>query len=111
MTPVPGVRNNQGAGSAGVIGAVPVVLSSADIADLLDVLAAANTALTAELEAIAGSRRSLSQATVNRLEHLVAAMRPAARVREVLAQLEPMVLLAGAREWQRRRPVGTGGPR
>ena len=111
--PVSGVRNNQGADPAptGAGPAAPAVLSSADIADLLDVLAAANSALTNELKAIAGSRRSLSQATVNRLEILVAAMRPAARVREVLAELEPLVLLAGAREWHRRRPVGTGRPR
>ena len=85
-------------------------LRSADVADLLELLADANSALAAELKAIAGSRRSLSQATVTRLERLLVQMRPAARVRQVLAGLDPQVLLAGAREWH-RRTTGTGRPR
>ena len=93
------------------IAAAPPVFSSADIADLLDVLAAANSALAVELEAISVSRASLSQVTVNRLEQLVEQMRPAAQVREVLAGLDPRVLLDGAREWHRRRPIDIGRPR
>ncbi|MEP6562421.1 MAG: hypothetical protein ABJD68_15250 [Nakamurella sp.] len=84
-------------------------LSSTQIADLLDILATANHALAAELDAIAGSRRSLSQATVARLEHLVNQMRPAAQIRQVLARLDPGELLAGAREWHSRRPALLGG--
>jgi predicted component of type VI protein secretion system len=85
-------------------------LRSADVADLLELLADANSALAAELKAIAGSRRSLSQATVTRLERLLVQMRPAARVRQVLADLDPQVLLDGTREWH-RRSTGTGRPR
>ena len=33
------------------------------------------------------------------------------RVREVLAGLDPRVLLDGAREWHRRRPIDIGRPR
>ena len=114
--PVGDVKDRQGApgrspdGHVAATAAAPV-FSSAEIADLLEVLAAANWALAVELEAISVSRASLSQATVNRLEQLVEQMRPAARVREVLAGLDPRVLLAGAREWHRRRPIDGGRPR
>jgi hypothetical protein len=82
--------------------------SSGQIADLLERLAGANHVLAAELDAIAASRRSLSQSTVDRLEHLVEQMRPAAQIRQVLADLDPQELLAGAREWHRRRPSAFG---
>ena len=78
-------------------------MTSGQIADLLHRLAGANQALAAELDAIAASRRSLSQGTVDRLEHLVEQMRPAARIRQILAELDPEDLLAGAREWHHRR--------
>jgi hypothetical protein len=78
-------------------------MTSGQIADLLHRLAGANHALSAELDAIAASRRSLSQGTVDRLEHLVEQMRPAARIRQILAELDPEELLAGAREWHHRR--------
>jgi hypothetical protein len=97
-------------GGVSALGAAPPVFSSAEIADLLDVLAAANSALAVELEAISGSRASLSQVTVNRLEQLVEQMRPAAQAREVLAGLDPRVL-DGAREWHRRGPADIGRPR
>jgi hypothetical protein len=85
--------------------------TSAQVADLLQRLAGANHALAAELDAIAASRRSLSQCTVDRLEQLVAQMRPAAVIRQTLADLEPADLLAGAQEWQRRRSGSGGGAR
>jgi flagellar motility protein MotE (MotC chaperone) len=78
-------------------------MTSGQIADLLHRLAGANHALAAELKAIAASRRSLSQGTVDRLEHLVEQMRPAAQIRQILAELDPEELLAGAREWHHRR--------
>lgn len=78
-------------------------MTSGQIADLLHRLGGANHALAAELDAIAASRRSLSQGTVDRLEHLVEQMRPAAQIRQILAELDPQELLAGAREWHRRR--------
>jgi len=115
--PVVDVKDKAGApgrspdGHVAATAAAAPVFSSAEIADLLEVLAAANWALAVELEAISVSRASLSQATVNRLEQLVEQMRPAARVREVLAGLDPRVLLAGAREWHRRRPIDVGRPR
>jgi len=79
------------------------------IADLLQRLAGANHALAVELDAIAASRRSLSQCTVDRLEQLVARMRPAALIRQALADLDPADLLGGAREWQRLRSGGDAG--
>ena len=84
-------------------------MTSGQIADLLHRLAGANHALAAELKAIAASRRSLSQGTVDRLEHLVEQMRPAAQIRQILAELDPQELLAGAREWHRRRSGSYGG--
>ena len=113
--PVVDVKDTQGAPGRPPDGHVAATaapaFSSAEIADLLEVLAAANWALAVELEAISGSRASLSQVTVNRLEQLVEQMRPAAQVREVLAGLDPRVLLDGARGWHRRRPSDTGRPR
>lgn len=84
------------------VGAGPP-MSATQIADLLESLAAANTALAAELDAIGARRGSLSQSTVDRLDHLVQQLGPAARIRPVLAQLDPQDLLDGAREWCRRR--------
>ncbi|HYN73979.1 MAG TPA: hypothetical protein VES60_15875 [Nakamurella sp.] len=110
MTDTHGAPGRSLDGGVSALGAAPPVFSSAEIADLLDVLAAANSALAVELEAISGSRASLSQVTVNRLEQLVEQMRPAAQVREVLAGLDPRVL-AGAREWHRRGPADIGRPR
>lgn len=103
--PVGDVTHAQAGGAT----ATRSTLSSTDIADLLELLATANHALAAELDAIAASRRSLSQSTVTRLEHLVEQMRPAAQIRQVLALIDPVDLLAGAREWQHRRPPLLGG--
>lgn len=77
-------------------------MTPVQIAELLHRLAGANHALAAELDAIANSRRSLNQSTVDRLELLLEQMRPAAQIRQFLAELHPQELLAGAREWQRR---------
>lgn len=84
--------------------------TAGQVAGLLDRLAGANQALAAELDAIAGSRRTLSQCTIDRLEHLVEQMRPAAQIRRTLAELDPVDLLAGAREWHRRRSGADGHP-
>jgi len=83
--------------------------TATQIADLLQRLVGANHALAVELDAIAASRRSLSQCTVDRLEELVARMRPAALIRQTLADLDPADLLGGAREWQRLRSGGDAG--
>ena len=114
-TPVVDVRDGRGTrdrsagrGDAAGTTSPPAAVGSADIADLLELLATANSAVTAELESITGDRRSPNRATVNRPEHLVERMRPAARVRQLLAALDPVVSAAGAREWHRRRPVGPG---
>lgn len=80
-------------------------LSPVQIADLLQRLAGANHALAVELDGIAATRRPLCQSTVDRLEGLVEQMRPAAQIRQILAALDPMDLLAGAWEWQRRWPT------
>lgn len=73
------------------------------VAEQLDVLARANAAMARELDALAADRHGRSQATVLRLEHLVQRMRPAAAARSTLAGLDGELLLAGVREWQRRR--------
>ncbi|HEY5151892.1 MAG TPA: hypothetical protein VIJ23_19180 [Mycobacterium sp.] len=80
-------------------------MTSLQVADLLQRLAGANHALAAGLDAIAVSHRSLSQSTVDRMEHLVEQMRPAAEIRQILAELDPQELLAGAGEWHRRWPA------
>ena len=80
-------------------------MTSLQVADLFQRLAGANHALAAGLDSIAAGRRSLSQSTVDRLEHLVEQMRPAAEIRQLLAELDPQELLAGAGEWHRRWPA------
>jgi len=80
-------------------------MTSMQVADLLQRLAGANHALAAGLDSIAASRRSLSQSTVDRMERLVEQMRPAAEIRQILAELDPQELLAGAGEWHRRWPA------
>jgi len=80
-------------------------MTSMQVADLLQRLAGANHALAAGLDSIAASRRSLSQSTVDRMERLVEQMRPAAEIRQILAELDPQELLVGAGEWHRRWPA------
>ena len=80
----------------------PPTLTPMQIADLLQRLAGANHALAVELDGIAASSRPLCQSTVDRLEGLLEQMRPAAQIRHILARLDPVALLAGASEWQRR---------
>ena len=85
-------------------------LTPVQIADLLQRLAGANHALAIELDGIAATRRPLCQSTVDRLESLAEQMRPAAQIRQILAGLDPVDLLAGAWEWQRGWPA-TPSPR
>ena len=98
-----------GADSAAQTSLLP--MTAAQIADLLQRLAGANHTLAAELESIGRSRRSLSQSTVDRLEHLVERMRPAARIRRQLSELAPQDLLAGARIWHQRQSAPLVGDR
>lgn len=72
------------------------------VADLLELLAAANGRLRAELAALAASPAAVSQVTVGWLEALSTQMRPAAQVRAELVAIDHELLLAGAAVWVRR---------
>lgn len=73
------------------------------VADLLEVLAAANGRLRLELAALVDSPAAVSQVTVGRLESLATQMRPAAQVRAELAAVDHELLLAGTAVWVRRQ--------
>ena len=78
-----------------------------DIADLLSVVAQANSRLTAsEVDRLLGSRAAVSGTTVDRLLRLADDLRPGAAARtelSALADLDTDVLLAGMSEWLLRR--------
>lgn len=77
-----------------------------DIADLLDVVAQANSRLTSEVDRLLGSRAAVSGTTVDRLLRLADDLRPGAAARTELsasADLDTDVLLAGMSEWLLRR--------
>lgn len=77
-----------------------------DIADLLDVVAQANSRLTSEVDRLLGSRAAVSGTTVDRLLRLADDLRPGAAARtelSALADLDTDVLLAGMSEWLLRR--------
>ena len=74
-----------------------------EVADLLDAVADANRRVAAEVDRLAaGSSLPISQATVERLTVLAKQVRPGARARVRLAQLEPTLLLAGTSAWLTR---------
>lgn len=73
------------------------------MAEQLDLLTRTNALLARELGEINAEGRVLSQAAVLRLEQVVRRMRPAFAAREELGNLDQQLLLAGVREWQRRR--------
>ena len=77
-----------------------------DVADLLDVVARANSRLTSEVDRLLGSRAAVSGTTVDRLLRLADDLRPGAAARtelSALADLDTDVLLAGMSEWLLRR--------
>ena len=77
-----------------------------DVADLLDVVAQANSRLTSEVDRLLGSRAAVSGTTVDRLLRLADDLRPGAAARtelSALADLDTDVLLAGMSEWLLRR--------
>ena len=77
-----------------------------DIADLLDVVAQANSRLTSEVDRLLGSRAAVSGTTVDRLLRLADDLRPGAAARtelSALTDLDTDVLLAGMSEWLLRR--------
>ena len=82
-----------------------------DVADLLDVIAQANSRLTSEVDRLLGTRAAVRGTTVERLLRLADDLRPGAAARaelSVLADLDTDVLLAGMSEWLlRRRSPGT----
>ena len=77
-----------------------------DVADVLDVVAQANSRLTSEVDRLLGSRAAVSGTTVDRLLRLADDLRPGAAARtelSALTDLDTDVLLAGMSEWLLRR--------
>ena len=73
-----------------------------DVADLLDAVADANRRVAAEVDRLAVSPVPITQATVDRLTILAQQVRPGARARTQLSQLDPTLLLAGTSVWLTR---------
>jgi len=69
----------------------------------IEAVAAAGGFLADELDVIAASRAPVSEGTALRLAALAARLRPAARSRARLGELEPAVLKAGVHAWLARR--------
>ena len=75
--------------------AVPATTSE-QVADLFDVVAAADTELGAVFDRIAASRAPIHPATIAELEHLLEdTLRPAVQARAALARTLPALLHAG----------------
>jgi hypothetical protein len=70
---------------------------------LLEVVYQANGRLADELDRLAASRASVSEASVTRLLRLAEDLRPGAAARADLAELDQEVQVAGAEEWIARR--------
>ena len=70
---------------------------------LLEVVYQANGRMAAELDRLASSRASVSEASVTGLLRLAEDLRPGAAARAHLAELEQDVQVAGAAEWIARR--------
>lgn len=70
---------------------------------LLEVVYQANGLMAAELDRLASSRASVSEASVTGLLRLAEDLRPGAAARAHLAELEQDVQVAGAAEWIARR--------
>jgi hypothetical protein len=88
-----------------------VATNPKDVADLLDVIAQANSRLTCEVDRLLGTRAAVSCTMVERLLRLAGDLRLGADARaelSVLADLDTDVVLAGMSEWLlRRRSPGT----
>lgn len=80
------------------------------VADLLDTMAMADQALADELDRIGADRRRVCQATVVRLEQLLARVREGADARAVLEGLDSTLLQDGALRWAARRHGGPSRP-
>lgn len=73
------------------------------VADRLDVMAAAHLALDDELDRIGAPDRRVCDATVRRLEQVLGAVRAGARARTELDGVESRLLRDGALLWTARR--------
>ena len=72
------------------------------VADLLDEVDAANGLLADEMDRILGSRAAVSQSTIDRFTRLADQLRPGARARAQLSDLDPSRVLAGTKIWMAR---------
>jgi hypothetical protein len=72
------------------------------VADLLDEVYAANGLLADELDRILGSRAAVSQSTIDRFTRLADQLRPGARARAQLSDLDTSRVLAGTKIWMAR---------
>jgi hypothetical protein len=104
-------RNLPSPGNAPTTGGDTVATTPNDVADLLDVIAQANSRLTSEVDRLLGTRAAVRGSAVERLLGLADDLRPGAAARvelSVLADLDTDVQLAGMSEWPlRRRSPGT----
>lgn len=91
------------------IGGMDDPLGAEQVADLLESVFAANGRVAAEAERLAGSRASVSEATIERFTRLAAGLRPAVEARAILAGLDPELLLAGTAVWRNRRRGSCAG--
>ena len=73
------------------------------VVGLLEVVYRANGRMAEELDRLAASRASVSEASVTRLLRLAEDLRPGAAARAHLAELDQEVQVAGAAEWIARR--------
>ena len=90
----------------------PVRPTAEQVAAMLDQLAAADADVADTLDRLLGRRCRVDSTTVQMLERLLSSVRPAAGVRQALAQVDRDVLAAGIR-WrvarqERLRLVGGG---
>ena len=78
-------------------------VTPAVVADRFDELVTTSGRLEQELRVLASAAVPCSQATVDRLAHLLTCMRPAASARTLLAGIDTGLLLDGVALWIRRQ--------
>jgi len=82
--------------------------AAAEVADQIAELATGRDMLAAEVDQIAGDRAAVTNEVIERLETLVAGLRPAAQAHARLQRADAEILRAGVTVWQQRRMTGLG---
>jgi hypothetical protein len=78
------------------------------VADMLDEVYAANGVLADEIDRILGSRAAVGQSAIDRFTRLADQLRPGARARAQLSELDPSRMLAGTKVWMARNRERSG---